>query len=182
MENASKALIMAGGVLIGIMLLSFMVLMLSKGGSISSEYDSQNADNQLVKFNSQFEIYDREDNTFFDIITVANLAYDVNKRNGYDDSNSVIVELCLENKNSVSHSIFPKKNLQKNYFFPGMNTNADKKNQVYMYDLIPKYGTKNEDGTYKYNFKCEGTKDAEKISYNQTTGKVKEIIFKAVKN
>ena len=50
-----------------------------------------------------------------------------------------------------------------------------------MYDLIPEYGVK-EDNKYKYSFKCEGLDGAERISYNQTTGKVKEIIFKAVLN
>ena len=69
---------MAGGILIGIMIATFMVLVLQRGGRMSAEYDSQLSDQALLDFNSQFEVYVGQDNTFFDVITVVNLAYDVN--------------------------------------------------------------------------------------------------------
>ena len=118
MENASKALMMAGGVLIGIMVLSFMVFMLRKGGSMSAEYDSQISDNELAKFNSQFEFYDKDNNTFFDIITVSNLAYDINKINGWDENNCVKVQIVIgEGNQRGTYAIIPDENLEKNYFY-----------------------------------------------------------------
>lgn len=45
MENASKALLMAGGLLISILLVSFMVFVLRKAGSMSAEYDQQISEN-----------------------------------------------------------------------------------------------------------------------------------------
>lgn len=174
MENASKALLMAGGVLIGIMVISFMVLVLRKAGKMSAQYDNQIANNELTKFNGQFEIYDKNDNNFFDVITVANLAYDINKKNGYDKQNSVTVEVKAE---SETYSILPNSNLLKDHFL--------KNNQnIYIYNsengqsLIEEYGARKENDStqYQYQFKCT------KITYHQTTGKVKEIKFQAVEN
>ncbi len=176
MENASKALLMAGGVLIGIMVISFMVLVLRKAGKMSAQYDNQIANNELTKFNGQFEIYDKNDNNFFDVITVANLAYDINKKNGYDKQNSVTVEV---NDGSETYSILPNSNLPKDHFLKN-NRNI----YIYIYNsengqsLIEEYGARNEENStqYQYRFKCNG------ISYNQTTGKVNEIKFEAVEN
>ena len=174
MENASKALLMAGGVLIGIMVISFMVLVLRKAGKMSAQYDNQIANNELTKFNGQFEIYDKNDNNFFDVITVANLAYDINKKNGYDEQNSVIVEV---GDGSNVYSISSNAELPKGHFL--------KNNQkIYIYSseegpsLIEKYGARKQDDStqYQYLFGCT------EIIYSQTTGKVKEIKFQAVEN
>ncbi len=75
MENASKALLMAAGVLIGIMILSLAVYLFASFGSASAEAHRQNAENQLAQFNAQFTSYQyRTDVTIHDVITVANLA------------------------------------------------------------------------------------------------------------
>ena len=177
MENASKALLMAGGVLIGIMVISFMVLVLRKAGKMSAQYDKQIANNELTKFNGQFEIYDKNDNNFFDVITVANLAYDINKKNGYDKQNSVTVEVKA---GSETYSILPNSNLPKDHFLKN-NQNI----YIYIYNsqgstpsLIEKFGARKQDDStqYQYQFDCT------KIMYSQTTGKVKEIKFEAKEN
>lgn len=181
MENASKALIMVGGVLISVMLASFMIFVLRKGGMMNAQYDSQKAGDQLVKFNSQFEVYAKDNNTFFDIITVANLAYDVNQKNNWDAQNSVTIYVCKSNQNSVTYSILPNQDLKKNYFFNGAT--ADVNNQKYMYDLITGYAPKKdeleegkENPEYRYKFDCV------KTDYNEITGKVKEMKFLKVEN
>lgn len=170
MENASKALIMAGGVLVAIMLISFMVLFFRSAGSINAEYDIQVAEREVEKFNSQFEAYAKEKNSFFDVITVANLAYDVNKKNDWDAKNGVLIKIKKSN-GTVIYSILNDKNLQKNYFFENEGPN-----QVYMYDkteVIDKYTEQIVDTMtgkmiYKYNFKCVGENS---ILYNTTTVK-----------
>ena len=129
--------------LIGILVASFMIFVLRKAGMMSSEYDSQVSDKEIVDFNYQFEIYDKPDNTFFDILTVANLAYDVNKRNGYDSKNSVTIKIY--EGNTIKYSILPDKNLAKDYFFNGDNVSSSE----YIYNkissgnsIIEKYASK----------------------------------------
>lgn len=80
MENSSQALIMAGGILIGIMIISLAVFLFSDFGATAAEVRSQNEVNKIYEFNSQFTSYQsKEDNTIYDVITVANLATENNK-------------------------------------------------------------------------------------------------------
>ena len=75
MENASKALLMAGGVLIGIMILSLAVYLITSFGSASAEAHRTNEQNRINEFNTQFTQYEgRQDITIHDIVTVVNLA------------------------------------------------------------------------------------------------------------
>lgn len=80
MENASKALLMAAGVLIGILILSLAVYLFVSFGSTSAELHKQNEEQQIAQFNSQFTSYEgKEGLTIYDVITVANLATENNK-------------------------------------------------------------------------------------------------------
>ena len=167
MENASKALTMAGGLLIAMLLVAFMVFMLRKAGMMSAEFDSQMSNNELEKFNSQFEYYNRKDNNFLDIITVCNLAYDVNKKNGFDSSNAVVIEIGNHVGNTM-YSILPDSSLEKNYF---LDTSG---NPVYMYEKMTEgeYGAMDTNtGKYTTLFECTET------SYNDKTGKIKNMKF-----
>lgn len=87
MENASKALLMAAGILMGILVLSLAVFLFANFGSTSSQIRSDITSNQLTQFNTQFTIYaGRDDITIYDIISVANLAKENNKNySSYSD-------------------------------------------------------------------------------------------------
>lgn len=75
MENASKALIMAGTILISIMVISISVYIINMFGEFTSEQERQRENQEIAKFNAQFLKYEgRTDITAQDIITVANLA------------------------------------------------------------------------------------------------------------
>lgn len=88
MENASKALIMAAGVLIGILVLSLGVYLFASFGNTSIQIHEENEANELNKFNSQFTVYQgRTDLTIYDILTVANYASENNKYYGLDKTN-----------------------------------------------------------------------------------------------
>ena len=79
MENASKALIMAAGVLIGIMVLSIAVYLFATFGTRSAELHRQIDDDRLNQFNTQFTSYELNNEiTIYDVITVANLATENN--------------------------------------------------------------------------------------------------------
>ena len=80
MENASKALLMAGGVLLGILILSLAVYLFSNFGGASSRIHDNIEENQTAQFNSQFTKYVGNENvTIYDVISMANLATENNK-------------------------------------------------------------------------------------------------------
>ncbi len=172
MENASKALLMAAGVLIGILVISFMMLLLRKGGQMSSEFDSQLSNNELLKFNSQFELYQRSDieNTFFDVITVVNLAYDANVSTQWQTGSGVTVQIW--ERGNCKYSISDSNEIKKHTMQEG--TSGSEKD-IYS-EIIGKYTQlKNDDPAqgYQYKFVCE------KIDYNTASGKVNQVIFRA---
>ena len=87
MENASKALLMAGGVLIGILIISLAVYLFADFGSKSASINAQNSQKQLSAFNSKFTSYqgfkDADGNwqiTIYDIITVKGYALENNEK------------------------------------------------------------------------------------------------------
>ena len=86
MENASNALLIAAGVLIGIMVLSIAVFLFADFSSTSRDVQASITANQLQEFNAQFNIYaNRNDLTIYDVISIANLAKQNNEQ--YSASN-----------------------------------------------------------------------------------------------
>ena len=57
MENATKALIIAAEVLIGLMILSLAVYLFVTFGQTAKEVDERNAETQLLQFNEQYATY-----------------------------------------------------------------------------------------------------------------------------
>ncbi len=88
MENASKALLMAAGTLIGMLIISLAVYLFTSFGSRADQIRKDNAKLQIDQFNTQFTSYvGKEGNTIYDVVTAANLAtqnniyYEFVKRN-----------------------------------------------------------------------------------------------------
>ena len=108
MENASKALIMAGGVLIGVLIISLAVYLFVSFGQTSAEINSQNAQKQISQFNSHFTSYEGNNQlTIHDVITVTNFAIENNKY--YDNDTNYIVEVIWDDINvtDASNSYIP---------------------------------------------------------------------------
>ena len=79
MENASKALIMAAGVLIGVLILSLAAFLFLDFGATSESVYSQMENQQLTQYNAQYTVYSgRKDITIYEIISIANLAKENN--------------------------------------------------------------------------------------------------------
>lgn len=100
MENASKALLMAAGVLIGILIISLGVYLFANFGGTSSQIHADIEKNQIEQFNSQFTTYVGKDNvTIHDIISMANLAtqnnrnYEFSKQGATGNNNYITVLL-----------------------------------------------------------------------------------------
>lgn len=151
MENASKALIMAGGVLIGVLILSLAAYLFVDLGSTSAEITAQNAEKQITEFNSKFTSYegykDNEGNwqiTIYDIISLA--AYAKENNEYYEDVENEKISVKIDNREIQDNDSAQNENLIKNYI--------------------------KSDGTL-VKFKCDN------INYN-SRGKVNLIVFKAV--
>lgn len=75
MENASKALLIAGGVLIAIAALTVGIYLRAKLGNVSESYVDELDLIEIQKYNSYFESFiGRDDITAQEIITVINIA------------------------------------------------------------------------------------------------------------
>lgn len=100
MENASKALMMAGGVLIGMMLLSLIVFTFQYTADFAKSYEDINEQNRLAAFNNQFEVYNRKGVKMQEIITIVNLAKDLNSKNGVENNEAdpLYIKIVCESK------------------------------------------------------------------------------------
>lgn len=86
MENAAQALIIAAGVLIGVLILSLAVYLGNVMGSYAATTQQKLDESAIVQFNTEFQKYNGLKNlTIQDIITIKNYALEHNKTYaGYD--------------------------------------------------------------------------------------------------
>lgn len=81
MENASKALLMAASVLIGVLLMTLMVYVFYFSSDYSSKIKDNIAAKDVYETNVKFEIYNgREDLDIHDVQTIINLVNDYNEK------------------------------------------------------------------------------------------------------
>ena len=84
MENVSNALLIAGGVLIGVLILTIGVYLYTMFGEGSASLSDQLTQRQIDEFNAQFYKYENQDTIrIHDIISIANLAKQNNINYGY---------------------------------------------------------------------------------------------------
>ena len=124
MENASKALLMAAGVLMGMMILSLAVYLFANFGGTSSQIHENIETNQLNQFNSQFTSYVGKENvTIHDVISMANLATQNNQNYGFArrtvgqvTGNDNYIQIILENKGRIEYGFGDNSiNIEKDY-------------------------------------------------------------------
>lgn len=83
MENASQALIIAGGILLAIIVLSLGVNLIVSYSETSESYEQIQGDLLMNKFNTNFTKFkDRKDITAQEIITLKNFAQNYDNENG----------------------------------------------------------------------------------------------------
>ena len=102
MENASKALLMAASILIGVVILTLGVYLYTSFSESANNMKKQMEDNQIANFNNQFLLYEgKTDLTIYDVYTVANLAIESNKKYELQDEGIKVV-LTAEGINKVN--------------------------------------------------------------------------------
>ena len=80
MENASKALIMAGSVLIALMIIGALLLMFNSLSSYQQTDTTTTREAQVIEFNNQYETYNRKNVRGSDLYSLLNRVVDYNKR------------------------------------------------------------------------------------------------------
>lgn len=102
MENASKALLIAGGVLLTILVLSLAAYLFKQMGSNSSEIYAQMRENEINEFNQQFFNYDgRNDLNIQDVVTIINLAKDNNDAKRFP----VVIQVLFRGTDALEKNI-----------------------------------------------------------------------------
>lgn len=84
MENTSKALLMAGGVLIALLVVSLLVYFYSDLKDLMGINDKVETTEQIEEFNKQYDAYYRNNLYGSDILSIVNKVYDYNKRQAND--------------------------------------------------------------------------------------------------
>ncbi len=182
MENASKALLIAGGILILIILVSLVLLV---KGNISNYYASEEElkmTEDKTKFNEQFTRYNRNDVAGYELISLSNKIIDYNERLSSETSEGNDVKA-----NPVKISIILWKDTNKRDEV--MNLLSYDNNKFYL--LKEKSGQLIENNSYlnKNNKSSleEFVKDARKLETNSKylkglTKNIDKIILKEGKN
>lgn len=142
MENASKALIMAAGVLVGVLILSLAVYLIVTFGSESAQLHQQVAADQLNQFNSQYLNYEGSDATIYDVVTVANMATEnnINRNLGNasrNDDSTYYISVFLTGEGYLEGNIEDMKKNYDSYInadLEDINTSANR-----TVDALPKY-------------------------------------------
>lgn len=115
MENAVKALYIAAGVLMGVMILSLAVVLHSGLQGYVETSNKETRFNELTRFNAKYTKYIGVDLTIQDIVTVASEAYENNNSYNPETSewndvgpNSLYVAIYLEGYGRIDTQIKEK--------------------------------------------------------------------------
>lgn len=86
MENASKALLMAGGMLIALLIISALILMFNQISDYQKAQSSSEKNLQLVDFNKEYTQYTYDDIKGYELISLINKAIDFNTKEAVSNS------------------------------------------------------------------------------------------------
>ncbi len=142
MENASRALIIAGGMLIAMLIVGLMVFGYSRIRAFKEEEKTAEEREEIVEFNQRFEAYNRTTVRGFQMISLANLVYDTNQRfseydgytpvtiyvDGLSDSNSKNDNLEQYIQNNYERMNLNEKNALKQSYFQCTDVKYDSRN------------------------------------------------------
>lgn len=90
MENAAKALLIAGGVLLALLIISVMVYMFSQMKSLQQAQEAKIEEEQIAEFNKGFETYDKKVMYGADVISVLNKAANNNAKYTQPDRQVIV--------------------------------------------------------------------------------------------
>lgn len=164
MENASKALVIAGGMLLAMLIIGLIIVVSNNMSEAQRNQDMVKSAEQVTKFNLQFESYNKKSLRGVDIISICNKADDYNERESDNTSKGY---------GAITISVNMKIG----------NENIKLRNQV---EFIDFYNNKLEakgvtqSGFKQFYFQCIGTDGSNGITYDNETGRVISMHFERV--
>ncbi len=116
MENASKALLIAAGVLVGLILISMIIIGYRQISSYYVTKEEVKASEQLANFNKQFIPYNRDDVRGTELISLVNKIIDFNSIK-MNDTNEEKINISI---------IIPNNDTYKSFYYKYNETNTTK--------------------------------------------------------
>lgn len=104
MENATKALLMAAGILITIVVLSLAIFAY---GRVSDYYQTKQrniSQEQIAAFNNEYSVFNRDDVTGFELVSLINKAIDFNQNKVYGANNTENTEEANNSKLNLGYT------------------------------------------------------------------------------
>lgn len=152
MENASNALMLAGGVLIAILLVGIIIVSFNGAADLAKTYDSKISSTSLQAFNNNFEKYLDDEISMSDIITMTHFAKNYNIQNELTEDDSIYISIECDGKQLEKKSDMDLiKYMQENTFVHDDSGNENK--ELYQ------------------TYKCKS------VEYNKNTGTITKITF-----
>lgn len=120
MENASKALMIAGGVLIALLTIGALVIMFNQIGDYGKSQNTNKKDTKIAEFNMDFERYlDDKGITGADVISLLNKVSDYNQKSHNVVNNSEDVEKSIDYSIEMTLVIDGLNNFNDKYAYSG---------------------------------------------------------------
>ena len=163
MENATKALLIAAGVLIAIMVISALVLMFDRISKVSQTEQDTLVAQQLTEFNREYEAFNRRDLWGEQIISVMNKMLDNNNKYATLDEDNYMMDISV--KFTVIDDFFNKKKEGTTY------------STLVSFSQKFAEAQRTEDQLTELKrklFKCVS------VEYNEETGRVQKMYFEEV--
>jgi len=119
MENASKALLMAGGVLLALMILTVGIILYNSFSNTTDQYAERLSTTELNEFNTKFEVFrGRTDITAQEIASLINMVVE------YRNKTPMNVEISVNGNNHTETIEFLKENLGTKFNCEGIEYNS----------------------------------------------------------
>ncbi len=167
MENASKALLMAGGILIALLIIALLVYSFGSMNSYFTEDEKEQEAEQLEVFNKQYEAYHKKLLRGTEVISVVNKVLDNNKKYEKTEPNYMMT-VEFEMKEGF---VYKKDNAT------GKNEKVDnvtfKVGQTYNQNSINEI----KQSTDAFNDFKRRIFDCVEVKYHKTTGRVNYMKF-----
>ena len=93
MDNATKAILISGGILIALLIFSLMVTMLNNIRTMEEAKDDKAMSMELQQWNSQWEAYNKQVMYGSDVLTVVNKAAQLNHEVEGDEGYKIEIKL-----------------------------------------------------------------------------------------
>lgn len=171
MENAAKALTMAGGILISIMIISAAVLMYNQITKVPNEQENNRRIEQIAEFNNQFETYNRKGLYGSDIISIINKIQNNNKK--YTDLGEDAYIMELEVVLTVIDEVFCPLGRKTSYTLQTLNAKIEEAKSIQNEDPSNPYYHPYTDFKRKM-FKCTN------VDYDKYTGIIRKMRFEQI--